>query len=230
MDIRKITASLSAVCILGSGIALNSEVCIQHSLIAKAAYFDSGEFGDGLRWELDDEGILKFGGSGEIIDWPWREYEPRIYSQCRIREVIIDKGITKVGFFDYSNYGLEKITILNPDCIICETPDNADPKDSGVISNVRFNGCIYGFSDSTAQTYAEKHGFAFEEIDAASVRKAGDSFQEDAEIVLATESSVSLTSSCFRNGLFPLLILNLQTGRRGISVMMMSLIFLTFVL
>ena len=84
------------MCILGSGIALNSEVCIQHSLIAKAAYFDSGEFGDGLRWELDDEGILKFGGSGEIIDWPWREYEPRIYSQCRIREVIIDKGITKV--------------------------------------------------------------------------------------------------------------------------------------
>lgn len=174
MDIRKITASLSAVCILGSGIALNSEVCIRHSLIARAAFFDSGEFGDGLRWELDDEGILKFSGSGEIIDWPWREYEPRIYSQCRIREVIIDKGITKVGFFDYSDYGLEKITILNPDCIICETSDNADPKDSGVISNVRFNGCIYGFSDSTAQTYAEKHGFAFEEIDAASVRKAGD--------------------------------------------------------
>ena len=48
-------------------------------------------------------------------------------------ELYKDKGITKVGFFDYSNYGLEKITILNPDCIICETPDNADPKDSGVI-------------------------------------------------------------------------------------------------
>ena len=171
---RKITAFLSAFCILGSGAALNSEVFSPYPVTARADISDSGEFGDGLRWELDDEGVLKFSGEGELTVWPWREYDSFAYGKYKLSEVIIDKGITKVGYFNYTGYGLKKITILNPDCIICETPDNADPEESGVISNVKFYGTIYGYSDSTARTYAEKHGFAFEAIDDTADRKAGD--------------------------------------------------------
>lgn len=60
---------------------------------------------------------------------------------------------------------LEKITILNPDCEI----DNS----SNTISNYfdknseqgRFNGTIYGYKNSTAQKYAEKHKCKFVAID-----------------------------------------------------------------
>ena len=174
MIIRKITAFLSAVCIIGSGSAFNRYVCRQHTLTARAEFHDSGELGGDLRWELDDKGVLKFSGNGELTDWPRVERDPGLYNYYKIKEVIIGEGITKVGYIDYSGYKLEKITILDPDCIICETPDNADPEESGVISKVRFKGCIYGYSGSTAQRYAEKHGFSFEAIDNIAERKAGD--------------------------------------------------------
>ena len=165
----KIAAALCAMCIIGNGVVMGSEkVCITASA-------ETGEFGDGFRWELnDDYSILKFSGEGELTYWPWVEFDPIIYNQIRIKEVIIDSGITKVGFIDYSDYGLEKITILNPECIICETPDNADPKESGVISNVRYGGVIYGYKGSTAEIYAEKHGFSFMEIEDTSVSIKGD--------------------------------------------------------
>ena len=167
----KIAAALCAMCIIGNGVVLGSDKVCPHAITASA---ETGEFSNGFRWELTDYEILKFSGEGELVYWPWVEFDPIIYSQIRIREVIIDRGITKVGFIDYSDYGLEKITILNPECIICETPDNADPKESGVISNVRYGGVIYGYKGSTAESYAEKHGFAFEIIDDTPDVKKGD--------------------------------------------------------
>lgn len=75
---------------------------------------------------------------------------------------------------DYSPYRLEKITILDPECLICESSSNADPKESSAISNVRFTGCIYGFSGSYAGTYAEKHRFTFKEIEVSDSTVTGD--------------------------------------------------------
>ena len=96
-----------------------------------------------------------------------------MYGHCRIKDVIIGKGIKKLGYVDYSRYRLENITILDPECIICETSDNADPTGSDRISNVRYKGIIHGYSGSTVQAYAEKHKFSFKEIEDKTVRIKG---------------------------------------------------------
>ena len=98
-----------------------------------------------------------------VLDLPWNK---------STKDKIVIPKLRKE--LDRTHYGLEKITILNPECIICETPDNADPKESGVISNVRYGGVIYGYKGSTAESYAEKHGFAFEIIDDTPDVKKGD--------------------------------------------------------
>lgn len=170
---KKISAALFAMCIMVNGAAYGRDQRFCHSITASAETIDSGEFGESFNWELDDAGILKISGSGEILDWSWVN-NPRVYRHCRIKDVIIGKGIKKLGYVDYSPYGLEKITILDPECIICETSDNADPTGSDIISNVRYGGIIYGYKDSTAQAYAEKHGFSFMEIEDTSVSIKGD--------------------------------------------------------
>ena len=170
---NKITTALLAACILGSAAVYGSNKGFTNSITASAETIDSGTFGEGFSWELDDAGILKISGSGEILDWSWVN-DRRVYGHCRIKDVIIGEGIKKLGYVDYSPYGLKNITILDPECIICETSDNADPSDSDVISNVRYGGVIYGYSGSAAQSYAEKHGFSFIEIEDTSVRIKGD--------------------------------------------------------
>lgn len=163
---NKIISALFAVCILGSTVAFGSAKSISHSIVASAETIDSGYFSGNLKWEIESGGILKVSGNGEITEWPWVEYnDPWMFAQCTVRQVVIGSGITKVGYVDYSEFGLEKITILNPECIICETSDNADPTGSNYISNVRYTGVIYGYRDSTAQVYAEKHKFNFKEIE-----------------------------------------------------------------
>lgn len=170
---NKILAALFAACIIGNAAAYGSDNVFPHSITASAETIDSGEFGGSFSWELDDAGILKINGSGEILDWSWVN-DRRVYGHCRITDVIIGEGIKKLGYVDYSPYGLENITLLDPECVFCETPDNADPTGSDIISNVRYTGVIHGYKDSAAQTYAEKHGFKFKEIEVTAVRIKGD--------------------------------------------------------
>ena len=170
---KKITAALFAACCIGNAVAYGSGKSLSRTIKAYAETIDSGEFGGNFSWELDDAGILKITGSGEILDWSWVN-DPRVYRRCRIKDVIIGKGIKKLGYVDYSPYGLENITILDPECIICETSDNADPTGSDIISNVRYGGVIYGYKDYTAQAYAEKHIFSFKEIEDTTVNIKGD--------------------------------------------------------
>ena len=175
MKEKKTTVALFAACILGSAVAYGSNNVFSRSITASAETIDSGYFSGNLKWEIESGGILKVSGNGEITEWPWVEYnDPWMFAQCTVRQVVIGSGITKVGYVDYSDFGLEKITILNPECIICETSDNADPTGSDVISNVRYGGVIYGYRGSTAQAYAEKHKFSFKEIEETAVRVKGD--------------------------------------------------------
>ncbi len=74
-----------------------------------------------------------------------------------LTEIIIPENVTEIGLWCFNNCtNLTKITFLNPDCKIGsnnKTISNAD----GV-----YNGTIYGYEGSTAQTYAEKNGYTFE--------------------------------------------------------------------
>ncbi len=74
-----------------------------------------------------------------------------------IKQVTIPESVTEIGsaaFAECSN--LDKITILNPECTI-----NNHYQTLGV----RNNTTIYGYTGSTAQTYAQNNGYTFVAID-----------------------------------------------------------------
>lgn len=86
---KRIIAALCAMSIIAGGKYCNT-------LTASAKTVDSGAFGENICWEVDDAGILKIFGSGENLDWNWVN-DPRIYGHCRIRSVVIGRGIQETG-------------------------------------------------------------------------------------------------------------------------------------
>ncbi|MDO5415556.1 MAG: leucine-rich repeat domain-containing protein, partial [Bacillota bacterium] len=62
----------------------------------------SGNCGDNMSWELDDDGLLTISGSGEMDDYstygkvPWNTYK------SKIKMVVISDGVTSIG--DYAFY------------------------------------------------------------------------------------------------------------------------------
>ncbi len=102
------------------------------------------------------------------------------YMCCSLKSVELPDSLTSIGEIAFSNSGLtsvkipesvksisnnafycwnlKSVTILNPDCIISD--DNAIS--NGYDNN--FDGTIYGYENSTAQEYAEKHGSKFKII------------------------------------------------------------------
>lgn len=60
---------------------------------------------------------------------------------------------------------LEKITILNPNCAIDDSSNTISNYFDKNSEQGHFNGTIYGYKNSTAQKYAEKHKCKFVAID-----------------------------------------------------------------
>lgn len=76
-----------------------------------------------------------------------------------LKKITLGDNVSEIGFNALNGLSnLESVTIKNPNCVI-------NPS-KGTISNngETFNGIIYGVEGSTAQTYAEKMGYAFESV------------------------------------------------------------------
>ncbi len=59
---------------------------------------------------------------------------------------------------------LVSVTILNPDCQIYDSSTTIFNDYDNETGEYRFNGTVYGYTDFTAQAYAEKYGYKFEAI------------------------------------------------------------------
>lgn len=98
-----------------SQYTFNREPCWVN-LIANAAPMkvDSGYSGD-LTWELNDEGVLTFSGTGLMKNYtsktamPWYKYADQITS------VVIENGVTRIG--DNAFYGISMTSIEIPDTV-----------------------------------------------------------------------------------------------------------------
>lgn len=79
-----------------------------------------------------------------------------------IKEFVVPEGVWVIGMSAFNCHGMQSITILNPDCIIEDSTLTIANSFRGEYS---YTGTIYGYTDSTAQAYAEKYGYTFVALD-----------------------------------------------------------------
>ena len=112
-------------------------------------------------------------------DEPNTGFEPRLISAhffarwsgwrlLSINDITIPENVNKIESGAFSGCeSLKKITILNSECVIEDTPTticNIYDYDENFNETAVFNGTIYGYDNSTAQKYAEKYGYNFVSI------------------------------------------------------------------
>lgn len=87
-----------------------------------------------------------------------------------LKEVVIPDSVETVSYnaFYYCE-SLESITFKNPECSIYDDIETIctgyQNDDSAIYDNCYFNGTIYGYTNSTAQIYAENYGRKFVALD-----------------------------------------------------------------
>ena len=73
----------------------------------------------------------------------------------------VENGVY-LSMYDSTGYFLYgKIPVGDKGCTICNRRDNDF---DGINTNYYFDRIIYGYENSTAQTYAEKYGYTFESL------------------------------------------------------------------
>ncbi len=93
---KKLTAMMSALIFLSSMMPnqIVSTKSVDLTLVYAAEITESGECGENITWDLDENGTLTLSGNGEMSDYiqksPFAEMES-------IKNVIIEDGITSVG-------------------------------------------------------------------------------------------------------------------------------------
>jgi len=77
------------------------------------------------------------------------------FKNCEsLKEIVVPAGITYIEEAAFEGCtSLEKVTVLNPDCVIDMIPDNGEKT------------VIYGYNNSTAQAYAEANNITFTVLD-----------------------------------------------------------------
>ena len=76
-----------------------------------------------------------------------------------LKYVFLPENVRKIGRQAFvENSRLTSFVISNPDCII---NDSADTISNGYSGGYYYSGTIYGYENSTAQSYAEKYDYKF---------------------------------------------------------------------
>ncbi|MDE5860782.1 MAG: leucine-rich repeat domain-containing protein, partial [Ruminococcus sp.] len=114
--IKKITAGIMALCLMGGFTFIPENIAPIVSITASAKIVKSGGCGMNLAWSIDDEGTFTIRGIGEMGDdshkgeIPWRSWRESI------KKVIIGDGVTSIKEWAfYECTGLTEITI--PDSV-----------------------------------------------------------------------------------------------------------------
>ena len=82
-----------------------------------------------------------------------------------LSSVTLSKNVREIGLQAFWGCNaLMSVKILNPDCGISDTPYTFSNGYEDVNYNSYYNGIIYGYENSTAQSYAEKYGYKFESL------------------------------------------------------------------
>lgn len=145
---------------------------------------NAGTCGDSVKWKMDDDGNMTIYGTGPMKDYCSGECPSYcggvnfIYIGPHVKTVTFEDGVTSVGTYALTTDGLggkttsnvESVTVCSSITSIGESAFNRNSVKNIYIysENVTFgNNAIYsgttifGYSGSTAETYAKKNGNTF---------------------------------------------------------------------
>lgn len=145
---------------------------------------NAGTCGDNVKWKMDDDGNMTIYGTGPMNDYCSGDYPSYcgfandFYIGPHVKTVTFEDGVTSVGTCALTTNGLggkttsnvESVTVCSSITSIGESAFNRNSVKNIYIysENVTFgNNAIYsgttifGYSGSTAETYAKKNGNTF---------------------------------------------------------------------
>ena len=83
--------------ILTTILMIGVVVCVLMSANVLVFAQESGTCGDNVIWTLDDDGVLTISGSGAIYDYPNGFDAPFATYNNKVKKIVIEDGITKIG-------------------------------------------------------------------------------------------------------------------------------------
>ena len=113
--------------------------------------------------------------------------------------VTIPDSVTSIGSSAFRECSsLTSITILNPDCEISDDSDDGITISNGYDFGYYYTGIIYGYTNSTAQTYAGTYGYTFialdEEISTTYGDLTGDNKVNLSDLILLSKAVAGLVT------------------------------------
>ena len=81
---------------------------------------DSGECGaegDNVTWVLYDDGELVISGEGEMADYDY-DYEAPWNSEYNVKSVVVENGITSIGYLAFQCNNLKECNKHRVECIL----------------------------------------------------------------------------------------------------------------
>ena len=154
--------------ILGSDYPNKMEKLVRFESADNGFVFDDTQ-------ENDTISLIDYTGSASDITIPdsVASIGSGAFEGCTIlRDITIPSSVTTIGESAFAGCeNLVSVTILNPDCQIYDSSTTLFNGYDNETGEYRFNGTIYGYTDSTAQAYAEKYGYKFEAIGSSTPEK-----------------------------------------------------------
>ncbi|MBQ8250013.1 MAG: leucine-rich repeat domain-containing protein [Clostridia bacterium] len=121
-------------------------------LTGTGAISASGECGDGLMWTLNDLGELVITGAGDMTVWakasdaPWHAYRAYITS------VTVEAGVATISNYSFTDFSaVTKLTVKSRNLTFA----------SAAIGGSAAAPTVYGYTGTTAETFASSKGYTF---------------------------------------------------------------------
>ncbi len=159
------TLSVEIPYILGSDYPDRTEKLVRFESADNGFVFD----------DMNSSSLIGYTGSAEDITIPdsVTSIGSGAFEGCgSLVSVTVPSSVTGIGESAFAGCeNLVSVTILNPDCQIYDSATTLFNGYDNETGEYRFNGTIYGYTDSTAQAYAEKYGHKFESIGSSTTPK-----------------------------------------------------------
>lgn len=148
------------------------------ALLASESVIASGVCGVGVTWSLDSDGVMTISGTGDMNDYTAISNTPWVSDFGKIKKVVLDVGVTKIGDYAFSNcYNLQTLEIKgdyssNPGVYLGMVKDYYDyeigryafyscKKLKSIVMNGRCMLDDYCFAEDTALTTATINSFTY---------------------------------------------------------------------